>query len=677
MVAYKRRARDSQSPADSTIIRLADHARESINITELTPADGKFIGKHIERGGKITQYPTVAWWRQRLTQVPATIPQLFAYLREARTRNICLIRGAPANLERQTTRRQKAGIVGGRDRGDHGFNDEPTKLFFLDVDGIKMLWHSDPEAAIKRIVAQLGEPWCSTSFVWFFSATHGLALDERKRWTGKISDGKVRVRLCFITERALNADEAIALTNIFKVKVPQLDPSISRRVQPNYIKRPHWVKHPDRDPLGDIPTIGWVKGRKESLAVPDDLARQARWARAQGHNVDIADHPDAEAAVRGIGVDGSIRSHLMSAVIHLINANPVPEVKSFADHSIAIVNQLLKMVETHREHITANLAKHHRPFSDIWQYLPDNQIDWAQWLLDHPGALRRKTIKLIKDKEPHQEDEVVTLEAICARVDRAIARARKGEAPHADNDPFSAYGAFAKQTFGGRVQPLVELIAAPTGSRKSTWMRAAAVAFAAEHPDKSVVILMPRHKLGDEQINLLMKEHQDGDFSAAVWRGRQAWDPEIGNGQEEKMCQRADEAEELEAARLSVDRHLCKQGRGKKAIKCPLFDVCGYQRQKQIEANIWFAAHEMMVHEQPKAFGDIGWLMIDESPLDAFMFGVDGNDKCELALDKLRDEPVKQKMMELALPRNDLYELLDKLKLPEHLGVPRHAVGSD
>ena len=109
-----------------------------------------------------------------MAHVPATIPQLFAYLREARTRNICLIRGAPANLERQPTRRQKAGMARRQDRGDHGFVDEPTRLFFLDVDGMQIDWRADPERAIRTIVAQLGEPWASTSFVWFFSAKHGL-----------------------------------------------------------------------------------------------------------------------------------------------------------------------------------------------------------------------------------------------------------------------------------------------------------------------------------------------------------------------------------------------------------------------------------------------------------------------------------------------------------------------
>ena len=67
---------------------------------------------------------------------------------------------------------------------------------------------------------------------------------------------------------------------------------------------------------------------------------------------------------------------------------------------------------------------------------------------------------------------------------------------------------------------------APTGSRKSTLMRTAAVRYVTEHPDESVVILVPRHRLGDEQVKALREEHPDGTFRAAVWRGRHRDDPE-------------------------------------------------------------------------------------------------------------------------------------------------------
>ena len=191
------------------VIKLAERAGETIEVTELEPDNGTFIGKTIKPDGRILEYPFVKWWRQAVAVVPATVPALFAYLREARTRNICLIRGAPANLERQRTRRQ---IAYRQKRGNDGFIDEPSRLIPFDLDKIKMAWRGDPEAAIRDIVEQLGEPFASTSFVWLFSATHGLVREtvvdgdkKWERWTGKISDDTVRVHLFFIADRAVDA----------------------------------------------------------------------------------------------------------------------------------------------------------------------------------------------------------------------------------------------------------------------------------------------------------------------------------------------------------------------------------------------------------------------------------------------------------------------------------------
>ena len=119
------------------------------------------------------------------------------------------------------------------------------------------------------------------------------------------------------------------------------------------------------------------------------------------------------------------------------------------------------------------------------------------------------------------------------------------------------------------------------------------------------------------------------------------------------MCQRSEEAEAGRGGDARRRDHLCKQGRGEKAVKCPFYDSCAYQEQKQIKANIWFAAHECAVHEMPKVFGDVGWVIIDESPLDAFMFGVDHNDPVTLGLDTLRTPlPVDRKPNSAALQRS-------------------------
>jgi hypothetical protein len=641
---------------NKVVVQLAEWAGESIAVTEVSPYYGQFIGKQIAQSGKIIEYPDVKWWRQRVELVPATIPHVFVYLRAAMQRNVCLIRGTPANLERERTLKQIAYRSDrGKDRNDHGFVDEPTRLLAFDIDGAPIRWRKNPEKAIRTILGFLGEPWASTSFVWFFSSTHGLERNERKRWTGKIVDGSLRVRIIFVTDRPVDSVEARALANIAKALAPEVDNKIYNAVQPIYIQRPMWREHPNRDPLGDIQIIGRVEQEHDYFTVPADLTTQARWAKAQGLSSDIADHPDAETAVLHIGTDASVRPHLKSAVAHLLIDNLCPEVMSFSDHSMAIVAKLQEMVEQHHDQIVRNLKEHNRTWADVVHYLPDNMLDWSEWCLNHPASLHRKTIKLIKEKQPLIAHEPVSREAIRARVARAIDRFRRGELADPSELACTAH-AFMDM-------PIAELLPAPTGSAKSTLIRAAAVADVTENPGRSAVIMVPRHRLGDEQIEDLQREHPDGNFTAAVWRGRQAWNPKIGDGKQEKICQRADEAKELTDNKLNVDHHLCKQGRGNDRIECPLLPLCDYQGQNLIVANIWFCSHENIVHEMPKVFGDVMRIYIDESPLDAITFGLDTNDHHILALDRLRDPPQSDAMDdELIDARLDLYRMLDGLK---------------
>jgi hypothetical protein len=693
--------------ADPKVIQLAKRAAEVIEITELKPASGAFAGKCVKPDNTIAPYPErEKWWWQAVSRVPATIPHLFAYHREARKRNICLIRGAPANLERQPTLRQKAGMFGRSDRGDHGFLDVPTRLMPFDLDGVPIAWLDDPERAVRAAVAQLG--WESTSFVWFLSATCGLECEEhdaQKRWTGRIIDGRLRARIIFITARALDMREAIELTSIARVRAPELDRTICRTVQPNYIAHPLWVEHPGRDVLGEIPTIGYVSGTHEFLAVPGDLTHRARWAKAQGRGSDIADHPDTEAAVRGIGSDGKLRAHLMSAVVHLLRANPPPDVVSFIDHSLDIAGKLQRMVVQQRETIESNLAAHGRHWSEVTGHVA--QMDaWALWCLNHPGILHAKTIKLSKDEQP--ETHTATREGIFARVERTIEcayanaadeQARIEQIRHFKrflsfddtgnlcydlNKPLNRRARRRAQRHDADIKKRteraqsVELLIAPPGSRKSTLIRAWAVRFVTEHPGKTVVILVPRHQLGDEQIKQLRQEHPDGNYKAAIWRGRHADNPDDPDPDHpdkfRPMCKRSKDVEVVEMHILDVEGSMCKRGEGKKAVKCPHYEkngriTCAYQQQNQITANIWFAAHECAVHTMPKVFGDVGWVIFDESPLDAFMFGLDIDKPVKLELDELHTplnvDPAKLGRYTeyncLMKARETLYQALDKL----------------
>ena len=71
------------------------------------------------------------------------------------------------------------------------------------------------------------------------------------------------------------------------------------------------------------------------------------------------------------------------------------------------------------------------------------------------------------------------------------------------------------------------LLVAPPGSRKSTEIRKAAVKYVLENPGKTVMLLLPRHHLVDEQIKALHAEHPGKPFRAAIWRGMHREDPEF------------------------------------------------------------------------------------------------------------------------------------------------------
>jgi hypothetical protein len=421
------------------VIPLAERAPEVLKITELEPYDGTFVGKVINRDNTVTQYLDITYWRQRVVVVQADIPHLFAYFDRARRRNNCIIRGAPTNLDRQPTLRQLAGIYGREDRGDHGFDDIPTKLLSFDFDGVLIKWLDNPERAVRALVASLGDSWVETSFVWFLSSTCGFEYEEtgriiivngkrkkEKRWTGRIIDGMLRVRITFITERALSSAEATALTHIVKATCPAVDKSTCHTVQANYITRPYWTAHPGADPLDGILTIGWVKGKRDRLEVPEHLEQNIRWARAQGHGASIPNHPDAETAVRAIGSDGSLREHMKAAVVCLLRANPAPDVVSWLDHAKTIADKLALMLEEYREEIEKTLASHprKRQWIEIEDYL-NGMDDWALWCLNRPDFLRRrkKTIKLGKAAQFRKFNTGISRTGITARVARMFTHA--------------------------------------------------------------------------------------------------------------------------------------------------------------------------------------------------------------------------------------------------------------
>ena len=516
----------------------------------------------------------------------------------------------------------------------------------------------------------------------------------------------MRVRIIFITEPALNEAEARALTSIARVCIPEIDQRAYLATQINYIRRPLWVEHPDRDVLGDIPTIGRIKGTHDtSRRSRQPGAHSALGRRPKGTAARSPTTPTPRAPCAASAAMARCEPHVKAAVWHLLRANPVPEVMSFDDHSSNTIAKLQSMIAQHREVISDNLVRNGRSKHVVDELLAHTNPSWALWCLNHQGILHGKTIRLIKEERPEGIEEAVTHEAIFARVERTIERAfheasandvmaKRAELekqladmkePAADLQQRMAN---MRQRAGLRRQladlkPPVTLLVAPPGSRKSTLARAKAVRYVTEHPNKTVVIAVPLHKLGAEQIEMLREEHPLAKYRAGVWRGRHADDPLTPDlqhpGKFLKMCQRGEDVTLVEDVMVDPD-HLCIRGRGEKAIKCPLYDGCAFQVQKRIKANIWFLAHECLAHEMPKVLGDVGWVIVDENPIDAFVFGVDRNDPVTLGLDTLHTPLQVADEAKLGVngygnlmeAREELHHALDKLQVPAefHQGAP-------
>lgn len=133
------------------------------------------------------------------------------------------------------------------------------------------------------------------------------------------------------------------------------------------------------------------------------------------------------------------------------------------------------------------------------------------------------------------------------------------------------------------------------------------------------VIAVPRHALGDEQAANFEHLGAEKGLNAHVFRGLAAEDPENPG---EKMCRRSVEAQKLGSSGGRADS-LCSRGRGKEVERCPFFDVCGTQRQRQIKADLHIVPHALMFLEKPSFIPTPSWVIVDEDITLASLAGFD------------------------------------------------------
>ena len=191
-----------------------------------------------------------------------------------------------------------------------------------------------------------------------------------------------------------------------------------------------------------------------------------------------------------------------------------------------------------------------------------------------------------------------------ARQTATDAAAFRNEARKIQRDIDKAAAEAAKAKVG---PPPVHAVKIDFGTGKSQAMRRAVARLLRqmrEHNDnRTVVIFVPTHELSQEQAKLFETEPDAiaAGLRAAIWRGREAEDPDApGN----PMCQDLDAIADALYAVTDPQTAVCRRVESDIVAECRFFPECSYQRQRAVEADVWFAAHEMLFSEKPAALGE-------------------------------------------------------------------------
>ncbi len=167
---------------------------------------------------------------------------------------------------------------------------------------------------------------------------------------------------------------------------------------------------------------------------------------------------------------------------------------------------------------------------------------------------------------------------------------------------------------------------------------------------RNVVFAVPTHALGEEQARRFeaLPEARSAGLRAAVWRGREADDP-LQPG--DKMCHDLEAVREAQSVGAKPEAAVCRNKHKSGSPACPFFEVCGYQRQKGQEADLWFVPHELLFANKPATLGKVAVLVVDEAAWRKGLEGVDGP-PIDMTLDTLAEDiPAHEKLSSLNAAR--------------------------
>jgi hypothetical protein len=205
----------------------------------------------------------------------------------------------------------------------------------------------------------------------------------------------------------------------------------------------------------------------------------------------------------------------------------------------------------------------------------------------------------------------------------------------------------AATTDAGEVQAVQLVYLTPDGQKRVEEGKPTKQSFG---PQEGAVVRLP----GDRAA-LLTAEGPETGLTAWAATGRETWialgsmskielpplrqvvvvaddDPERPG---HTMCDDLDAVREAQSVKANPEVTVCRG----KAGTCPFFEVCGYQRQKQQQGDLWLVPHQIVFGAKPKAIPAPAILVVDEAAWTKGLEGVDGL-PVDITLDTLA-EPIE------------------------------------
>lgn len=150
--------------------------------------------------------------------------------------------------------------------------------------------------------------------------------------------------------------------------------------------------------------------------------------------------------------------------------------------------------------------------------------------------------------------------------------------------------------------------------------------------NRSAALAIPTHALADELAATFALHARGTGLTAAVWRGMSATDPDSPR---HPMCRNLEAVQDARDAMLEVFRTTCRRKlENGDVVMCPFFSKCGYQRQRESQADVWIVAHDLLFMEKPGTIGKLAFLVVDEAVWQDGLEGIHGKPTA-LSLDSL------------------------------------------